>query len=399
MPIKALKYPFAPFGREEYARRVERIRRAMAAARLDALLITTETNFRYVSGLSNQGWVSPTRPMFLVLPLERDPIAVIPTGSSVVMRQCSWIQDVRTWPAPRPADDGVSLVADALRSAVGARGTIGAEFGPETQIRMPTNDFLRLRGDLLPTVMSDASRLLQQVRMVKSPAEVERIRTIAQLVSRAFEELPNVMQLGDSERDVCLRLQLDVLQRGADRFPYMISASGPEGYETINTDPSDRQLAKGDVLIIDTGCTIDGYFCDFDRNFAFGPPAASVKNAHARAYDATEAGFLASRAGARVCDVWEAMAAALGREAISGSGVGRMGHGLGLNLTEPPSIHPEDTTVIEPGMVLTLEPGIGFTARDGSPRVMVHEENIVIGPNGAELLSRRAPRELPVIEI
>ena len=397
MPTKAVKYPFPPFSRDEYAHRLQRARRAMEAAHLDALLITTEPNFRYFSGLSNQGWVSPTRPMFLVLSLTRDPIAVIPTGSQVVMRQTSWIEDVRAWPAPRPADDGVSLVADAVRSAVGARATVGAEFGPETQLRMPINDFLRLRTDILPITFADASGLLQRLRMVKSPAEVERIRTIAQLVSRAFEDLPGNIQFGDSERDICLRLQLDVLQRGADRFPYMIAASGPEGYQTINTDPSDRSLGKGDVLIIDTGCTIDGYFCDFDRNFAFGTPAASVRDAHARAYEATEAGLAAAKIGARMSDIWEAMAKTLGHEAILGSGVGRMGHGLGLNLTEPPSIHPDDTTAIELGMVLTLEPGIGFVARDGTPRVMVHEENIVIGPSGGKLLSRRAPREMPVI--
>src|SRR5690349_8161653 len=76
MLIKAQKYPFAPFRREEYANRLKRARRAMEAARLDALLITTEANFRYFSGLSSQGWVSPTRPMFLVLSLRHDPIAV-----------------------------------------------------------------------------------------------------------------------------------------------------------------------------------------------------------------------------------------------------------------------------------------------------------------------------------
>src|SRR5689334_8014144 len=273
MLIKAQKYPFAPFRREEYANRLKRARRAMEAARLDALLITTEANFRYFSGLSSQGWVSPTRPMFLVLSLRHDPIAVIPTGSLVVMRQNSWIEDVRTWPAPRPLDDGISLLVDALRGAAGSAGTVGAEFGPETQLRMPTNDFLRLQSELSPIKMTDASRLLQELRMIKSPAEIDRLRSIAQLVSGAFEDLPRQTQSGDSERDVCLRLQLDVLKRGADRFPYMIAASGRGGYETINTDPSDRVLARGDVLIIDTGCTIDGYFCDFDRNFAFGPPA------------------------------------------------------------------------------------------------------------------------------
>jgi Xaa-Pro aminopeptidase len=73
--------------------------------------------------------------------------------------------------------------------------------------------------------------------------------------------------------------------------------------------------------------------------------------------------------------------------------VGRLGHGLGMQLTEFPSITPWDRTVLVPGMVLTLEPGMEFAPG----RMMVHEENIVIREHGAELLSVRAPREMPVI--
>jgi Xaa-Pro dipeptidase len=389
--------PFRPFTIEEYTDRVTRARTLMAEAGLDALLITTEPNFRYFSGFHSQGWVSPTRPMFLVVPLRRDPVAVIPTGSRVVMRQTSWISDVRTWTAPRPEDDGVSLLIEALRETVGPRGRIGAEFGPETQLRMPLADFFRVREAVAPIEFVDGTSILRKLRMVKSPAEVDRIRAIAEIVSDGFASLPDNVRIGDTERDVCLWLQIEILRAGGDRSPYLIAASGPGGYETINTNPSDRILSHGDVLIIDTGSTVDGYFCDFDRNWAFGDVPKAAREAHARAYAATEAGLSAARPGNRTCDVWHAMAEALGMEAVEGSDVGRMGHGLGLQLTEPPSIHPSDTTIIEPGMVLTLEPGIAFIAEDGSRRVMVHEENIVITEAKAELLTRRAPAEMPVI--
>lgn len=397
MSEKARPHPFPPFVNDEYVDRVARARALMTEASIDALLITTEANFRYFSGFQNQGWVSPTRPMFLIVPLRRDPMAVIPSGSRVVMRQTSWISDVRTWTAPRPADDGVTLLVEALREAAGPRGRIGAEFGAETQLRMPLSDFFRVRQAIAPIEFADGTPILRKLRMVKSAAEVGRIRTIAQIVSDGFEALPEKVRIGDSERDACLWLQIEILRGGGDRFPYMIAASGPGGYETINTNPSDRVLSQGDILIIDTGSTIDGYFCDFDRNWAFGNRSRAAHDAHARAYEATEAGLKAARAGNRTCDVWNAMAEALGTEAVQGSDVGRMGHGLGLNLTEPPSIHPQDTTVIEPGMVLTLEPGIAFVAEDGSKRVMVHEENIVVTEKGAELLTRRAPADMPVI--
>src|SRR5947209_7003666 len=103
-----------PIEATEYRERLRRAQRLMAERDVAALLVTTEMNFRYFSGLHTQSWVMPTRPMFLILPADRDPVAVIPAGSLVGMRQQSWVADIRTWPAPTPEDDGVSLLADAL---------------------------------------------------------------------------------------------------------------------------------------------------------------------------------------------------------------------------------------------------------------------------------------------
>ena len=78
--------------------------------------------------------------------------------------------------------------------------------------------------------------------------------------------------------------------------------------------------------------------------------------------------------------------------------VGRMGHGLGLDLTEPPSLAPDDHTRLEPGMVITLEPSLALPGTAGlTRRLMVHEENVVVTPAGCELLTRRAPAELPIV--
>lgn len=285
----------------------------------------------------------------------------------------------------------------ALKEALGPHHKVGAEFGAETQLRMPINDFLRVQQAVAPTPFVDGTPVMRQLRMVKSSAEIARIRHIAQLVSASFEALPAALATGMTERDACLGLQVDILLRGADKCLYMTAASGPDGYETINSNPSDRALSAGDVLVIDTGSTVDGYFCDFDRNFAFGSPSDAVRRAYDRLYVATDAGITAAKPGARLSDLWHAMAQSLGGAAVMGSNVGRMGHGLGLNLTEPPSVQLEDDALIEVGMVLTVEPGIAYETTNGARRVMVHEENLVVTASGAELLSRRTATELPVI--
>jgi Xaa-Pro aminopeptidase len=235
--------------------------------------------------------------------------------------------------------------------------------------------------------------MLLRQRYVKSPAEIEKIRRVCQITSDAFEALPGHSQIGDSEIDITRRMRIDLLQRGADGTPFMVAGSGAGGYDSIIMGPTQRQPEAGDVLIIDTGTVFDGYFCDFDRNFGFGHVADDVRRANTAVHQALDAGFDAARPGARMCDVWSAMSRVMEEFGSLGNSIGRMGHGLGMLLTEWPSVHPDDQNILEPGVVMTLEPGMTFAPG----RQLVHEENIVITESGAEYLTRRAPPEIPVI--
>ena len=157
--------------------------------------------------------------------------------------------------------------------------------------------------------------------------------------------------------------------------------------------PTDRIQNPGDILIIDTGSTFDGYFCDFDRNFAFGHADDPVRRAYDIVFTATDAGLAAAKPGATTSDVWTAMWNVMEKGGALENSVGRLGHGLGMQLTEWPSNTKDDMTPLEPGVVLTLEPGMEFAPG----KQMVHEENILITVDGAELLSRRANAEIPII--
>ena len=248
----------------EYRRRVDAIRRGMRTAGVDCLFLASEKNIRYVTGFHSQTWVSPTRPRYILLPVEGEPVAVVPTSNEAGVRGTTWLADARTWPAPRPADDGVSLVVDALRELVGPRGRVAAEIGPEMRVQMPIADFLRIR-ESRATAFLDAGPVLRPVRMRKSAEEVARVRRSAELTSEAFARLAPRLQPGLTERDVARILRGLLVELGADTVPYLVPVSGPYGYEQINMGPTDRPLAPGDLLIIDVGATWRGYFCDFDR--------------------------------------------------------------------------------------------------------------------------------------
>jgi Xaa-Pro dipeptidase len=375
----------------EFEKRFERAQRIMQRSRLDAIFVTAPPNVRYFTGFDSQFWESPTRPWFVVVPLEGRPIAVIPEIGAPEMA-LTWVDDIRTWPAPVPEDDGVSLLTATLAGLPRKFGRIGAELGREMSLRMPVIDLFRLR-DKLGSEIVDGSPTIWESRMVKTDAEIARIHHICSIASDAYEALPALLSIGESEREAARKLRIEIARRGADATPFMPAISGPGGVPQIVCGPHDRTIETGDVLFIDTGSTFDGYFCDFDRNYAVGEISSDAARAHDALWLATEAGIAAAVPGATTDDVWRAMGRIIEEAGAIGNNVGRLGHGLGLQLTEPPSHRLGDGTVIEENMVLTIEPGMEYAPG----KMIVHEENIAITRDGPRLLTKRAPREMAVI--
>ncbi len=380
------------FETAEYEARTLKLQRRMAEQGIDAVFFTTEPEFRYFSGFKSQFWESPTRPWFLVVPASGKPIAVVPQVGVAGFRE-TWIDDVRSWPSPRPDDDGISLLADTLLDVASHHCCIGAMLGPETHLRMPAANFAVLQQRLSQYQWVDASVIVREIRSVKSPAEIAKVRFACEVTAAGFEFLLHQLRAGMTEREACKAMHIHMLGLGADSCPYLISGSGPGGYDSIIMGPSDRVLGEGDVLIIDTGACYDGYFSDFDRNYGFGQVDDQARQAYETIYQATEAGLSAVAPGRTTGEVWQAMWSVLERAGALGNEVGRMGHGLGMQLTEWPSHVQGGEVVLKAGMVLTLEPGMTFSPE----KMLVHEENILVTDSGCEMLHQRAWPTLPII--
>ena len=375
----------------EFEMRMARAQEIMHRRNLDAILVTTPQNIRYFTGFDSQFWESPTRPWFVVVPGEGKPIAVVPEIGAREMER-TWVEDVRSWPSPIPEDDGISLLSDVVNSLATKFNTIGAELGREMTLRMPVNDFLKLRTFINRQIL-DGSPALWEMRMVKTESEIQRIEHICKLASESYQDLPKYLNIGETERDAVRKLRIDLTKRGADSIPFLPAVSGQGGVSQIVCGPSDRKLENGDILFMDTGSTYDGYFCDFDRNFAIGKISDEAMKVHDLLWKATETGIAASVPGMTTEDVWFAMNRVIEEGGVKGNNAGRLGHGVGLQLTEPPSHRPGDKTKLVPNMVITIEPGLEYLPG----KMLVHEENIVVTEDGPKLLTIRAPREMPVI--
>jgi len=371
------------FAQQEFEQRTAKAQALMAKHNLAALLLTTEPEVRYFTGYLTRFWESPTRPWYLVVPASGKPVAVIPSIGADLMGR-SWIDDIRTWSSPDLEDDGVTLLADTLSEIV-PDGEVGIPDLHETHLRMPLNDMRRLSERVKLT--SDFG-IIRQLRMVKSAAEIEKIARACEIAGNAFARVPEIASAGVPTEAVFRKFQMLCLDEGADWVPYLSGAAAQGGYSDVISPAPETPLAMADVLMLDTGLVWDGYFSDFDRNWSIGPASSAVRDAHARLIEASDAAFDICRPGKTAADLFHAMNDIVSKDSED-TGAGRLGHGLGMSLTEWPSLIPTDHTVIEAGMVLTLEPGIAI-----GDRLLVHEENIVVTESGPKYLS---PRQAPEI--
>lgn len=379
------------FPEAEFRARTRRAQTLMAEAGLAALLLTTEPEVRYYTGFLTRFWESPTRPWFVVVPVSGDPIAVIPSIGAHLMGQ-TWIADSRTWAAPDYDDDGVRLLAATLCEVTPGGARIGIADQMESHLRMPLASLRALEASIGTRRFAGDATITRRLRLVKSPMELDKITQAVRIADRAFDRVPEIARVGVPLSAVFRDFQRLCLEEGADWVPYLAGAAETGGYGDVISPATDALLAPDDVLMLDTGLIWDGYFCDFDRNFSLGPPSADVAGGHAALIEATLAGADAAKPGARICDLFHAMNDIVNPGGAA-SDAGRLGHGLGMQLTEWPSIIAADTTVLDVGMVLTLEPGVVLP----SGKILVHEENIVIEQQGARFLSTLQTPEIRVI--
>ena len=378
------------FPKEEYLKRLDNIHKKLENENIDAIVITSPANFRYFSGLDSNFWESPTRPWFLIISKNGKIKALVPSiGLSAI--ESTFIKDIEVWQSPNPKDEGTSLLMKIIKTFP-KNSNIGFELGMETYLRMSIKEFLKIKKDLQEYNFIDSTNIVWSLRKFKSDLEIKNIEKVCSITSKVFNNLINKISLGMSEREIATIFKKDLINNGVDYIMYLSCASGINGYNQIICNPSEKKIGDGDILIIDTGSTLNGYYCDFDRNFGFGNINQKSLDAYNKLWNATEKTLEIIKPGISCKEVYESLSKNLFSSNVKSS-VGRMGHGFGLQLTEPPSIMIDDNTILEKNMILALEPSIEIE----NDLMLVHEENILITQNGNRLLTSRTPKELPVI--
>lgn len=243
-----------------------------------------------------------------------------------------------------------------------------------------------------PVELVPEANLVEELRRIKSPAEVERIAAAAELADEGLRWILGELRPGRVERELALDLEIWYRRNGAEGVAFeLIVASGP-GSAMPHYRPGHRKIARGDIVLFDVGVQVDGYCSDLTRVVAVGEPGREVRDVYTLVLEANRAGLEAVRGRKPAREVDGAA-----RDVIARGGHGDrfghgLGHGVGLEVHEAPTVGPASEDTLAPGNVVTIEPGVYLPGKFG---VRI-EDLVVVTETGCQPLSHFPKDELLV---
>jgi Xaa-Pro dipeptidase len=347
----------------------------MSDSGCDAAYVTKPVSIAYLTGFHAEPF---ERLMALAVRPDRATLVVPAIEREKAESQAEEIE-VASW---RDGEDAYALVSAALSGCVHA----GVE---KDHMSVGAAETLTSRTGIRR--MSDVGPEIRQLRLRKSAAEVERLQRAAAITDAAGEQIIAGLRAGQSELAIASALGSAIGELGGTlSFPSLIQ-SGPNS-SLPHLLPTGRKLQRGDFVLLDFGAAYDGYLADTTRMAVVGEPSARHLEIHRLVLEAHDAAIAAVRPG-----VTAGAVDAAARSVIEAGGHGdkffhRVGHGLGLEAHEDPSVDPGSTRTLESGMVFTIEPGIYIPGWGG-----VRIEDDVVAQDGGCLVLTRSDRSLRVI--
>ncbi len=361
--------------------RQEKLAAALSAAGLDAIALNPGASQTYMTGMH---FHLMERPVVAVFTAAAPPVIVLPeleslklNGLSYEITATTYGEDVTTWP---------DRYAAALAHMDG--GTIGVE-----DDTMRLLEYRLLQNALPKAKFVNAGDVVASLRMRKDDQEIAEMQKAAEIAEAALKATLPQIRIGMTEKQVAGVLIQELLKHGSQgELPFQpIVSTGPNGANP-HAVPSERPLAKGDLLVIDYGANWNGYFSDITRTFAVGEFSTLQERVYYTVLAANQEGHKTGKPGVTCGEVDAAT-----REVIEEIGFGqyfvhRTGHGLGMSAHEAPYIRADNPMLLQPGMTFTIEPGIYLPDQFG---VRI-EDNVVVTENGLKSLTT-FPKELQII--
>jgi Xaa-Pro aminopeptidase len=367
----------------------------MTEHEIDLLLLTARENVVYFSGYSSMAWVQKgvVPAVVLVAADSEEPVMVLPDFWLGTAEKTTWLDDfVLHHGSHSDPFDFANLVVRVIDERGWAKGRIGYEAGAEMLMGMPLDQWEHLRAGLRASEWVDGSGVIWGARMIKSPAEIDRLRRAAVATNRAQEALRAHIRVGMSELEAGAFLRRAMIQddSGEEDRLFLNFRAGTDRYSMTDTYPKDRALRRGDMLVVDAGIWLDGYASDTARVMSIGEPSDLHASVYRNVVDARAAALADLRAGVPASAMYRAV-----RGVFDDAGlpvhIDMVGHGIGLDVHEPPMLSPINDTPLEENMVVCIEPWVTLPNDQG---VLVIEDTLVVTSDGYEELTLPNASEL-----
>ena len=389
---------FAEFELSEYVERVRRARELMAPAGLDALLLTAPKLLRYFAGGPLTGLFEDTFNAFFCL-LPADPgidAALIMSSGREGCSQTSWVPDQRFYGYDDEAwrmsqTQSLRSVAEVVKEKGLDGAKIGTELADGLRIGMTCKEFDELTSILPKVQWQSAAPIAWQVSEIKSEAELAKIRKAGEITNNAFKRGLESAHTGMSEKELFGVISSSFFEQGATSLGFLAVFGGGERMIWADALPSDYRFQKGDLLMLDGGCQVDGYIADVSRMGSFGEPTDEDRAMYEAARKANANGMSMVKPGVEMRELFAAgqqpyIDAGYGDHLVFGAG--QLGHGIGLSLHEYPDIAADSTQKLRPGMVIAVEPAIcDRPVWADSTKFFIVENNAIVTPEGHERIT------------
>ena len=327
---------------------VERFEDLLAESGLDALVASSLENVSYLSGARMvMQRLIPDRLALLLWPGQGDPAIVLCKGEDVACRPDCWIEDMRSY--TEFVTSPVDLLADIVAEKGLARGRLGLE-----KHSLPSAYVDRLRKRLPGATLVDCGDLMDRARMIKTAEEIDALAQAGRATDQAIRGAFERATIGDSEKKVADEITAGVTSAGADVLNFMFLGTGTRSFEW-HARPGATRLEAGHVLHTDVAGNFTGYWSDLARTAFVGSPSPRQRDIYDRLFQAHVETLEAVRPGLRAGDLYAICEAAYQKVGLPFQ-MAHLGHGLGLGLHEHPMLKPTTDELLQPGMVLCIEP-------------------------------------------
>lgn len=368
----------------EIAGRVERLRSEMEHVSVDLMVLTSKANIEYFSGWRNGG--DRTRPSLLLI--GRSGVGLVaPRMYESLIGPMEFHCETHLYSGF--VAESTEMALAAAQSIEGKAAKIGLDYG---QDHAGAGSLPLVEGLARNASVVEAGNIIWNVRVIKSAFELQLIRASLDIANRAFDNVLRCARPGVSEISLYHELQFELIKNGADKIEPFPLIFGRNSFAYARK-PTERRLEIGDYIWTDFYHSYGSYAADRNRIARAGVPSAIEQDTYTAVRHVTHEVCRSIRAGSTCGDAYELFANLWKSAGLTKPfGAGRIGHGSGLDFTEPPSIAPSSTEVIKPGMVLHVEPKL-----ESEHGVFQFEEVICVGADKNEFLSVLSPAELPVI--